>query len=607
MQYNISPETLIQPEDYDDDMRRTISDGVSVEKMLNREIDLSWMKGRNITLSPSGQFFRTDTKGFLPEMLESKYNDRKRIKNMMLDCYRDYETGKADESILIQAKQFEMTQWAKKISLNSAYGNLGTNFSRYYDVRLASSVTAGARLSLLWVKDKVNKWMNKVVGNDIQKEYIIAGDTDSLVSHTKVYVNGQLVNISNLFETCPYDNEYETINGHIVRDIRGKDVMTCSFDGEKEVETEIHYVMKHTVNKRLYEVFHEFSGNSVIVTEDHSLIFHSCGDLVSASPMKIPFDGKLIIKDDGLVYVSDSEYRIKDLGVQELDVYDIETDNHMFFANDILVHNSLYIHFQDIVKKAYGDDLPSTQEVIDFLSMVASKYIEKVIDDGYEELAYYVNAPEQKMKMKREVIAERAVWTAKKRYAMTVYNGEDNVTLSEPHYKIVGLEIIKSSTPKAVRNQLMEAVKIIMTGKESDLHDYVKKVMDEFFALPPEEISFPKGVNGIKKYSTEKGLYKKGTPINSRAAILYNSQLKEHNLDNKYQSINEGDKIRFIYLIKPNPLHEDVIGFPKYLPKEFGLHKYIDYYTQFEKVFLSPLENILKVMGWDYKKRKKLF
>lgn len=446
MQYNISPETLIQPEDYDDDMRRTISDGVSVEKMLNREIDLSWMKGRNITLSPSGQFFRTDTKGFLPEMLESKYNDRKRIKNMMLDCYRDYETGKADESILIQAKQFEMTQWAKKISLNSAYGNLGTNFSRYYDVRLASSVTAGARLSLLWVKDKVNKWMNKVVGNDIQKEYILAGDTDSL-----------------------------------------------------------------------------------------------------------------------------------------------------------------YIHFQDIVKKAYGDDLPSTQEVIDFLSMVASKYIEKVIDDGYEELADYVNAPEQKMKMKREVIAERAVWTAKKRYAMTVYNGEDNVTLSEPHYKIVGLEIIKSSTPKAVRNQLMEAVKIIMTGKESDLHDYVKKVMDEFFALPPEEISFPKGVNGIKKYSTEKGLYKKGTPINSRAAILYNSQLKEHNLDNKYQSINEGDKIRFIYLIKPNPLHEDVIGFPKYLPKEFGLHKYIDYYTQFEKVFLSPLENILKVMGWDYKKRKKLF
>ena len=298
-------------------------------------------------------------------------------------------------------------------------------------------------------------------------------------------------------------------------------------------------------------------------------------------------------------------WEIIDEGIQEIDVYDIETENHMFFANDILVHNSLYISFEDIVNQTFKNNIPSTQEVVDFLSLVASTYVEKVIDKGYDELAEYVHAPEQKMKMKREVIAERAVWTAKKRYAMTVYNGEDNVTLKDPHYKIIGLEIIKSSTPKAIREKLMNAVKIVLTGTEKELQEYVKQVEREFFQMTPEDISFPKGVNGIKKYS-QGNSYKKGTPINSRAAILYNNLLKKNSLDNKYQNINDGDKIRFVYLRMPNPLHEDVIGFPKHLPKEFDLHEYVDYYTQFDKVFIKPLENILEVINWNYKKKKRL-
>lgn len=293
MQYNISPETLIQPEDYDDDMRRTISDGVSVEKMLNREIDLSWMKGRNITLSPSGQFFRTDTKGFLPEMLESKYNDRKRIKNMMLDCYRDYETGKADESILIQAKQFEMTQWAKKISLNSAYGNLGTNFSRYYDVRLASSVTAGARLSLLWVKDKVNKWMNKAVGNDIQKEYILAGDTDSLVSQSTIYINNNKISIGEFYDTCKFTKVDVLDAGNTVKHLDDCYV-TLSYDEEYDslLQTKVKYVMKHKVKKHMYAL--KVCGKSVTITEDHSIIYIRNGKLNVGSVVDLQEGDKII-------------------------------------------------------------------------------------------------------------------------------------------------------------------------------------------------------------------------------------------------------------------------------------------------------------------------
>lgn len=301
-----------------------------------------------------------------------------------------------------------------------------------------------------------------------------------------------------------------------------------------------------------------------------------------------------------------SNWEIVDEGIQEIDVYDVETENHMVFVNDILVHNSLYLNFEDIVNSVFKGQSPTIQEVTDFLSLTASTYVEKVIDKGYTALAEYVNAAEQKMKMKREVIAERAVWTAKKRYAMTVYNGEDNVTLQDPHYKIIGLEIIKSSTPKAIREKLMGAVKIVLTGTEQELQSYVKEVEKEFFQLPPEDISFPKGVNGIKKYSSDKG-YIKGTPINSRAAILYNRILKDKKLDTKYQSIREGDKIRFVYLKMPNPIHEDVIGFPKNLPKEFKLHQYVDYYTQFEKVFIKPLEAILGVIDWNYKKKKKLF
>lgn len=283
MQYNISPETLIQPEDYDEDMRRTISEGVSVEKLLNREIDLSWMKGRKITITPSGQFFRTDVKGFLPEMLEQKYSERKTIKNRMLQCYREYETGKTDASILIEAQQCERTQWSKKISLNSAYGNLGTEFSRYYDVRLASSVTAGARLSLLWIRREINKWMNKATGNE-GKDYALAGDTDSYPRSSKLTINNYITTIGDFYENCSFVRKDVLEYGNEVKYLDpNANYTTFSYDYENDCikATKVKYVMKHRVKKRMFTL--KMNNKSVTVTEDHSVMFKRNDILMSGS------------------------------------------------------------------------------------------------------------------------------------------------------------------------------------------------------------------------------------------------------------------------------------------------------------------------------------
>lgn len=294
MQYNISPETLIQPEDYDEDMRRVISEGVSVEKLLNKEIDLSWMKGRKITITPSGQFFRTDVKGFLPEMLEQKYSERKTIKNRMLQCYREYETGKADASILIEAQQCERTQWSKKISLNSAYGNLGTEFSRYYDVRLASSVTAGARLSLLWIRREINKWMNKASGNE-GKDYALAGDTDSYPRSSKLTINNYTTTIGDFYENCSFIKKDVLEYGNEVKHL-GPDAnyTTFSYDYENDCikATKVKYVMKHKVKKRMFTL--KVNNKSVTVTEDHSVMFKR-NDVLMSGSVKDMRQGDIVI------------------------------------------------------------------------------------------------------------------------------------------------------------------------------------------------------------------------------------------------------------------------------------------------------------------------
>jgi DNA polymerase elongation subunit (family B) len=85
-------------------------------------------------------------------------------------------------------------------------------------------------------------------------------------------------------------------------------------------------------------------------------------------------------------------------------------------------------------------------------------------------------------------------------------------------------------------------------------------------------------------------------------ALLFNHYIKEKKLTNKYSLIGNGEKIKFIYLKKPNIIHENIISFIQDFPKELGLDKYIDYELQFEKSFLEPLKSILDAIGWKVKR-----
>jgi len=442
MQYSISPECLIDPKDYTPEMREVISSGVSVEKLLKKEVDTSKLK--NVTLTPNGQFFRTDIKGFLPAMMEEMYEDRKKFKKLMLKAKQEYEDEK-DKSKLYEIEKriarYNNLQLAKKVSLNSAYGALGSQYFRFYDLRMALAVTLAGQLSIRWIEAKINEYMNKLLKTD--SDYVIASDTDSI-----------------------------------------------------------------------------------------------------------------------------------------------------------------YLKLGDLVNKVYGDKCDK-HKVIEFMDRVCEDKLQPYIDKSYQELADYVHAYDQKMQMKREALADKGIWTAKKRYILNVYNNE-GIAYNEPQMKVMGLEMVKSSTPSAIREKMAEAIKIMMSGTEDDIHEFIKKFKLSFKNLPVEEISFPRGINGLTKYSDSATLYKLGTPIHVKGAILYNHNLKEKNLTKKYPLIQEGEKIKFAYLKMPNHFKNTVISFPGRLPKEFNLNDYIDYDMQFDKAFIEPLSVILDCMKWKSEKQSTL-
>ena len=449
MQYNISPETLIEPEEYSDAMRSVLSQGVSVEKLLKKEVDLSILGDEKVTLTPNGQYFRTDKQGFLPKMMAEMYEDRKKFKKMMLAAKQEYEDEKDDSKkydIEKRIARLNNLQLAKKVSLNSAYGALGSQYFRFYDLRMALGVTAAGQLSIRWIEAKINAYMNKILATK-NVDYVIASDTDSI-----------------------------------------------------------------------------------------------------------------------------------------------------------------YLKLGPLVDKVYGVDgvvsMPKSK-VIDFMDRVCKDKIEPYINESYNELAEYVHAYAQKMQMKREALADKGIWTAKKRYIMNVYDNE-GVRYNEPDLKVMGLEMIKSSTPAAVRSKMKESILIMIGGTENDMHKFIADFRTYFRGLPPEDISFPRGLNGLAKYSDGAALYKSGTPIHVKGAIIYNHNLREQGLTKKYPLIQEGEKVKFSYLKMPNPFKDTVISYPARLPKEFDIHKYIDYDTQFEKTFLEPIKVILDCMNWSTEKRSTL-
>jgi DNA polymerase elongation subunit (family B) len=439
MQYNISPETLIDPQDYTDEMREVLSSGVSVEKLLMRQVDTSGLA--NVTLTPNGQFFRTDMQGFLPKMMEEMYNDRKKFKKLMIQAKKEYEVEKDTTKLYDIEKRiakYNNIQLAKKVGLNSAYGALGSQYFRFYDLRMALGVTTAGQLSIRWIENKINEYMNKLLDTS-DKDYVVASDTDSI-----------------------------------------------------------------------------------------------------------------------------------------------------------------YLRMGELVNK-FIKDTSDKQKVISLMDKICEDKLQPYIDKSYEELAVYVHAYQQKMEMKREGLSDKGIWTAKKRYILNVYNNE-GVQYKEPQMKVMGLEMIKSSTPAAIREKMKEAIQLMVNGTEDDIHNFISKFREDFRKLPPEDISFPRGLNGLNKYSDALTLYKLGTPIHVKGAILYNNFLKQNGLTKKYQLIQEGEKIKFTYLKMPNPFKDTVISYPTRLPTELGLDNFIDYDLQFDKAFLEPIKVILDCMQWTTEK-----
>ena len=277
----------------------------------------------------------------------------------------------------------------------------------------------------------------------------------------------------------------------------------------------------------------------------------------------------------------------------------LKTDNVDYvIASDT---DSIYLNMGPLVKGVYKGREETREKIVSFLDKLCKMELEPYIESAYQELADYVNAYEQKMQMKRENIADRGIWTAKKRYILNVWDSE-GVRYEQPKLKIMGLEAVKSSTPAPCRQMIKDALKIIMTKTEDDMINYIEQSRKEFTNLSVEEISFPRTVSDVVKHKAHATIYGKGTPIHVRGALLYNHFIKEKKLDKKYAAIQNGEKIKFCYLKLPNPMRENVISYIQEFPKELGLDKYIDYELQFNKAFLEPMRVILDAIGWKVEK-----
>lgn len=425
MQYNMSPETLTD----------TRID-VDVNKLLNRT-PLNIPVG--LAMSANGWCYTKDKKGFLPSLMEEMYNNRTKFKKQQLKAEQEYEHTK-DPQLIKDISRLKNLQMAMKIALNSAYGAIGNKYFRYFDLRIAEGITISGQLSIRWMANKLNEFMNKTLKTDAA-DYVIAIDTDSI-----------------------------------------------------------------------------------------------------------------------------------------------------------------YLSLEHLVEKTCGTK--TAKEKIEYMDKICERVIQPFIDSGYQELASYMNAYSQKMQMKREVLADKAIWVAKKRYVLNVHNSE-GVQYAKPKIKVMGLEMVKSSTPAVVRKKLKDALEVILHEDQASLQNFVKEFKKEFTSLSVMDVAFPRSVSSLKEYSGTP-IYKKGSPIQVRGALLFNHYLKMQGLTRKYELITSGDKIKFVYLKTPNSINENVIAFNSALPKEFGLDDYIDYDLQFEKVFLDALQIVIEPLGWHAEEKASL-
>tara|TARA_R100001377_G_scaffold3483_1_gene2035 strand:+ start:728 stop:3226 length:2499 start_codon:yes stop_codon:yes gene_type:complete len=261
--------------------------------------------------------------------------------------------------------------------------------------------------------------------------------------------------------------------------------------------------------------------------------------------------------------------------------------------------DSLYVKMKPLVDRFEPSD-PTK-----FIDKITHDHFEKILYVAYGSLSDITSAYENRMEMAREVIADKGIWVAKKRYILNVHNNE-GVQYAEPKLKMMGIDAVRSSTPQVCRDKFKEIFKVIIGGSELETQKFIADFRKEFVKLSPEAVSYPRGISDVDKWHDRKDIYKKGTPIQARGALLYNRLVKQHKVDNKYEMIRNGEKVKFCYLKQPNPIKENVIAYPSALPREFDLHRFIDYGTMYDKSFVEPIRNILDAVGWEVEPKASL-
>jgi DNA polymerase elongation subunit (family B) len=300
------------------------------------------------------------------------------------------------------------------------------------------------------------------------------------------------------------------------------------------------------------------------------------------------------------------------LAVQWIEVRINEYLNKLFKTSNIsyVVYgdtDSAYITLEPIVKQVFGENTQNTSKIIDFMDKIVEDHIQPFINESLQELGSMMNAMNyEALDMKREALADVGIWTAKKNYALSVYDNE-GVRYAKPDLKVMGLAAVKSSTPEFCRDKLKDAIKIMLYDSQDDLYKFIDEVRNEFVDLKFEQIASPTGVNGLDKYKDRKDIYIKGTPGHVKAALIFNHMVKERGVNNKIQYIRDGDKIKVINLKTPNPFFCETIAFPLKVPKEFqDIEKYFDVDAAFEKGFISPLQKLTDAIEWKVEKKSSL-
>lgn len=514
----------------------------------------------------------------------------------LINLYKQYSS-----KALIQ-KNIEQ---AIKILINSLYGYLGSPYSRFYNMYIAEAITLTGQAIIRTSANLINNDLEKITGS--KKDRIPGIDTDSVTSDTLLYINNHKMAIGDYYNSIPDCNLVDSSKD--IKKINNGDV-SLSFNGVNIESKPVLYVMRHKVKKLLYRI--KVGDNFVDVTQDHSImVIDELGNMITIKPKDLDTGKHKTVSLDNAFLKANitNDFTVECLGEVDDYVYDIEVeDNHNFFANNILVHNSNYIDLTDIVNsEKTGWYKKTDDEIVTLLDKFCNTRLDKVITDGFNELFNKLNAFDPCIYMKREAIGS-GVFVQKKRYTMYVYDNE-GVRYPKPKLKIIGLEAVRSSTPKFFREKLKTVYELMYTADQPAIYKAVEDIRKEFLQLPIMEIGKPSGVNGLGEYdnnSLELGNFAKGTPAGPKAAFTYNRLIKQYNLIDKHHLINSGDKIKTFNVKLPNPYKNDKVAILDKIPEEFDLEKYVDRQGMFEDSFLAPITAVLHARNWHPSKQVNL-